>query len=130
MTRFTSTLGLLFLTFSGAALAQLTDPVGFCPPPASVAACTTGNGYGGETISTGMTTFGMEKNGSGTSVSPWYLLIAVPNNVGGAPIVSSPSFTQTGKTQDAGKFKTSAKGSIYDFANAKLGLSMIGDRSM
>jgi hypothetical protein len=104
------------------------DPVGFCPPPATAASCTTGTGLGGETISVGATSIGMFKNGNGgTPVSPWQLLVAVPNDVGGAPAISFSvgPFTQVGAVDDEGKFMPTTAGSIYDFAD-----SVTGDSSM
>lgn len=112
------TLSLLALTVS--AVADDVDPVAFCAPPATVATCMLG------TNAIGTTSFGMIKNGSGTSNTPWYLLIAVPNNVGGAPVITSVGgiFTQSGSTNDKGSFYKTTNGSIYQFAG------VVGDASM
>src|SRR5438105_5315951 len=107
------------------------DPVGFCPPPASVPACTTGTGFGGETIPVGTTSFGMEKNGSGMSTTPWYLLLSVPetvHNTAVAPVLTSVGgvFTQVGATA-GGTFllrTTSGGTSIYNLEG------VVGDSSM
>ena len=124
----------LFFVLSGTAFgAPIIDPVGFCPPPASVAACTTGSGLGGHTIAVGTTTFGMEKNGSGSSVTPWYLLIAVPDSAIAPTITSNDGFTPSPQTgQFAGQMlRTTAPGtSLYDIASAILGVTLTGDSSM
>jgi PEP-CTERM motif-containing protein len=108
------------------------DPIGFCPPPATVPSCTTATGPGNpkETIGVGLTSFGMEKNGSGSSVSPWYLFVLVPEATDGAvtaaPVLTSVggAFTQSGSTIDAGDFLPTTSGSIYDFTHTT------GDGSM
>jgi len=94
---------------------DLTDPIGFCPPPATVPACTTGTGIGGETIAVGSTSIGMEKNGNptDTSSSPWFLLVAVPNYIGAAPTLSIAGFTESA-TVNSALFLPSSSGSIYD----------------
>jgi hypothetical protein len=94
------------------------DPIGFCPPPATMGSCTTATGYGGETIGVGTTSVGMMKNGNGgTAVSPWELLVAVPNDVGGAPAITFAStFTQSSPTVDKGEFLPTTSGDIYAFA--------------
>jgi hypothetical protein len=99
--------------------------VGFCPPPGSVSACTTGTGIGGETIPVGSTTFIMEKNGSPTDTSsnPWFLLVAIPDFIGTAPMITSTSFTQNGSAIGA-LFFSSSSGSIYDL------FGLTGDASM
>jgi hypothetical protein len=74
----------------------LPDPVGFCPPTATAAACSTPTGLAGETIGVGATTFGMFKTGAGTSDPTWFLLLAVPEATDGtaiAPTITSGSFT-------------------------------------
>jgi hypothetical protein len=96
------------------------DPVGFCAPPATVPACTTGTGIGKETISVGSTSIGMEKNGSGTSSSPWYLLVAVPNYSGAAPTLSIAGFTE-GSTVNSATFTPSTGGDIYDLFSGLTG---------
>ncbi|HLY53810.1 MAG TPA: PEP-CTERM sorting domain-containing protein [Steroidobacteraceae bacterium] len=124
-----------------AALASMTstaqtttiDPIGFCPPPATVAACTTATGPGGETIGVGTTNIGMFSNGSGSSspINPWYLFVLVPEATDGAygdvaPTItfSGSAFTQVGSTTDAGDFLATTTGSIYDFTGT------IGDGSI
>jgi hypothetical protein len=120
----------LLLTLSIPAVADSVpvDPVGFCPPPATAAACTTATGSGGETIAVGATSVGMFKNGNGgTAISPWDLLVAVPNDVGGAPVITfkGGTFTQVGIVDDEGKFTPTTSGSIYTFADG-----VTGDSSM
>jgi PEP-CTERM motif len=104
------------------------DPVGFCPPPATAAACTTATGLSGETIGVGTTSVGMFKNGNGgTASNPWHLLLAVPNNVGGAPTITfgGSAFTQVGSTDDEGAFLPTTAGDIYAFDDG-----LTGDSSM
>jgi hypothetical protein len=116
----------LALAFAGTLPARaddVPDPVGFCAPPATVPACTTANGVGGETIAVGATSIGMEKNGSGLSDSPWYLLVAVPNYSGAPPTLSIAGFTE-GSTVNSATFLSSSSGSIYDL------FSLVGDASM
>jgi hypothetical protein len=115
-------LSLLCLCFS--AFGQDTDPVGFCPPPASVSACTTANGPDNETIGVGTTSIGMEKNGNGTSNSPWFLILALPNYTGSAPTLTISGFTQQGSAANDGHFLPTTSGSLYDFT------STTGDSSM
>ena len=118
------TLAFIF-AWTSPALADSTtdpDPVGFCAPPATVPACTTGTGIGGETISVGSTSIGMEKNGSGTSASPWFLLVAVPNYSGSAPTLSIAGFTEG--TVNSATYLPSASGSIYAL------FGIVGDSSM
>jgi hypothetical protein len=125
MTRCATALLFSLLVLSVSAFGQLADPTGFCPTPGTVASCTTPTGLAGETIGIGATSFDMLKIGSGTSNTPWYMLIAVPDDIGGAPVFTSTSiFTQSGATADAGQFKPTTSGDIYAFA----GLS--GDSSM
>ena len=100
---------------------DLPDPVGFCPPPATVPACTTAGSLG-ETIAVGSTSIGMEKNGSGVSDSPWYLLVAVPNYAGAAPTLTIAGFTEG--TVNSATFLSTSKGSIYDL------FGLVGDGSM
>jgi hypothetical protein len=97
------------------------DPVGFCPPPATVPACTTASPVG-HTIAVGSTSIGMEKNGSGMSASPWFLLVAVPNYSGSAPTLSIAGFTE-GAVNSA-TYLPSASGSIYAL------FGIVGDSSM
>jgi PEP-CTERM motif-containing protein len=110
-----ATLALVFAWTSVAQADDITDPdpVGFCAPPATVPACTTGTGIGKETIAVGSTSIGMEKNGSGTSSSPWYLLVAVPNYSGSAPTLSIAGFTE-GSTVNSQSFTPTTAGDIYD----------------
>lgn len=107
------TLGLAFAWTIPARADDLADPIGFCAPPATVPACTTGTGIGGETIAVGSTSIGMEKNGSGTSSSPWFLLVAVPNYSGTAPTLSIAGFTEGG-TVNSKTFLSTSSGDIYD----------------
>lgn len=119
--------GVFLVAVSSSAFGQLIDPVGFCPPPATAAACTTATGVGNETIAIGGTSFGMFKNGNGgTPSNPWELLVAVPNDTGGAPAITSDggAFTQVGATADDGMFLPTTAGSIYAFAGTS------GDSSM
>jgi hypothetical protein len=107
---------LAVLAFSWASTARaddLADPIGFCAPPATVPACTTGTGIGGETIAVGSTSIGMEKNGNGTSSSPWFLLVAVPNYTGAAPTISIAGFTE-GATVNSATFLPGSSGDIYN----------------
>lgn len=113
----------LVFCWTSTAHADGTDPVGFCAPPASIPACTTANGVGGETIAVGSTSIGMEKNGSGTSASPWYLLVAVPNYSGAAPTLSIAGFTES-STVNSLPYLLGASGSIYDL------FGIVGDSSM
>lgn len=101
---------------------DVPDPVGFCPPPATVPACTTAGSLG-ETIAVGSTSIGMEKNGNGLSDSPWFLLVAVPNSSGVAPTLSIAGFTEGG-TVNSATFLATTSGSIYDLFN------LVGDGSM
>jgi hypothetical protein len=101
------------LAFTGAPVQANT---GFCPPPATVAACTTATGIGGESISVGSTSIGMEQAGSGTSSDPWYLILALPDYTGAAPSVTIAGFTQSGSTQNAGDWTSSSSLNLYEFA--------------
>src|SRR5215472_5635496 len=120
MTRCATIIALLTLALSVSVFGQTIDPVGFCPPPATATACTTATGLGGqETISVGAKSVGMYKNGNGgMAVNPWQLLVAVPNDIGGAPTITfaNNAFTQVGTTADKGKFLPTAASSIYVFA--------------
>jgi len=118
-----ATMALVFACTSAARADDIPDPVGFCAPPATVPTCTTGTGFGNETIAVGSTSIGMEKNGSGTSASPWYLLVAVPNYSGSAPTLSIAGFTE-GSTVNSKPFLFGASGSIYDL------FGLVGDGSM
>lgn len=123
--RFAVSAGLLIVTVCFSAFGQEIDPVGFCPPPATSTACTTGTGLAGETIAIGTTSFGMFKNGNGgTPSNPWELLVAVPNDVGGEPTITNNGgdFTLV-KTVDKGKFLTTSA-DLYTFAGTT------GDNSM
>jgi hypothetical protein len=68
----------------------------------------------------------MEKNGSTMpSASPWDLLVAVPDNIGGAPVITTSDFTLAAGFPEAfGPFLPTTPGSIYDFT------STTGDSSM
>ena len=124
MRRMVTVLGTLVLAMSASAFSDTIDPVGFCPIPASVSSCTTSTGVTGETISINSNSqFGMYKNGNGGSAAnPWFLLLAVPEPVGGG--VAAPSITNTdnifmqqGPVTDEGKFFPNSPGSIYNFVN-------------
>jgi hypothetical protein len=122
-------IGAVLSAIPAPARAASIDPVGFCPPPATVEACTTGTGLGGETIGVNSTSIGMMKNGGGgTASDPWYLLVAIPNYVGAAPTItfSGGAFTQVGPTEDAGvgDFLPTTSGDLYTFAG------VTGDGSM
>lgn len=109
---------------SVSAFGQLIDPVGFCPPPATASECTTGTGVGGETIGVAATSFGMFKNGNGgTAVNPWDLLVAVPDDTGGQPTITSSFFT-LGSVTNVGAFLPTTSGSIYTFAGTSGSSSM------
>lgn len=104
------------------ALALTGAPVqantGFCPPPATVAACTTPTGSGGEAVIVGSTSIGMENAGAGTSSDPWYLILALPDYTGAAPTVTIAGFTQSGSTANAGDWTSSSSDDLYGFARA------------
>lgn len=121
---------LFVLALSVSAFGQTLDPIGFCPPPGSVANCTTANGLGGESIGIAGDTFAMASNGSSGSSNPWYLLIAIPDYSGPAPTFTSTDiFSQTGSTVNAGDYSASSTcgvdkhgnpvtcSNIYDFAS-------------
>jgi MYXO-CTERM domain-containing protein len=65
----------------------------------------------------------MEKNGNGTSASPWYLLVAVANFSGSAPALTIAGFTQSGSATSQ-TFLSTSSGSIYDL------FGIVGDSSM
>jgi hypothetical protein len=119
MTKSFGVFTVLALALSMAAFGQVIDPdpVGFCAPAGD---CFTGAGLGGETIPVGTTTFQMEKNGAdkSTSTDPWYLLVAVPDGIGGAPVITSTDFTEIGSPVPKGQLlQTTPSGtSIYDIA--------------
>ena len=99
MKRVSTSLGiLLFLGLCVPVFAQSADALGFCPPPATVPACTNGNGVGGESISIPTTSIGMIANATGSSSSPWYLILALPNYNGAAPTltIAGGTFTESG----------------------------------
>jgi hypothetical protein len=125
MTKGFAVLTVFTLALSMSAFGQVIDPdpVGFCAPAGD---CFTGAGLTGETIPVGTTTFQMEKNGNAkdASTDPWYLLVSVPNGVGGAPVITSASFTEIGSPVPKGQFLPTTSGSIYDLAG------VIGDSSM
>jgi hypothetical protein len=116
---------LVLVTFT--ASGQVIDPVGFCPPPGSVTGCTTATGPDGETIAIGASSFAMMKNGNGgTAINPWYLLVAVPENIGGAPTLSTSTFTTSPQTGvDLGAFTNTPTGDLYQFAATQSGISAI-----
>ena len=107
----------LLLVFLAASISAFAN-IGFCPPPATATACSTATGGDGETIAVATDTFGMWALGGATSDDPWYLLLAVPNNDGGAPTITSSDFTSISAAADAGTFLPTTDGSIYDFASA------------
>jgi hypothetical protein len=123
--RFAILTGLLLFGFSFSALGNTvpSDPVGFCPVGGD---CFDGNGTGagagqvGETIGINGTKFQMEKNGNtAASSSPWDLLVAIPNDVGGlAPTltISGGFAVSAGFPKDVGTFLPTTTGSIYAFA--------------
>jgi len=133
MTRFATVLVVLLFALSVSAFGETIDPnVGFCPPPATAAACTTATGLGGETIGVGTTSFGMWSAGAPDANTPWYLLLSVPEllpNTATAPTITSASFTQIGSTADAGAFGQTTSGDIYAFASAFDG-GLSGNNSM
>src|SRR5215471_13926347 len=120
---------LLCLGFSGSAIADTIDddPIGFCAPPATVPACTTATGLGHETIGVGTTAIGMEKNGSGTSDNPWYLILALPNYSG-----SAPTITNQGTASDPFTVSSVSAGAQYlqSSPNLYIFTGTIGDGSM
>lgn len=116
---------LLTLGLAVSALGQTIDPVGFCPPPATVSACTTGLGAGGENIGVGATDIGMMKNGGGgTASNPWFLLVAIPDYTGTAPTITfKNTFSPSGSPAEFDNF-ISTSGSLYTFTGTT------GDSSM
>ena len=54
---------------------------------------------------------------------PWYILLAVPNNVGGEPTLLGGSIYVMDFVTDAGTFLRTTTGSIYDFASGVTGIS-------
>ncbi len=134
MSRFTL-LSIALLAFGVTAFSQtVIDPVGFCATGTTASACIASFPSGSnETISVTANDIVMVKNGSGGSASPWYLLIAVPNNVGGAPTINTitggvafSTLPQTGTDEGAFLSTTPPGTSIYDFVNP----SITGDSSM
>ena len=102
------------LALSAPAFAEIIDPVSFCAgPQAPNTICS------GDPNIIGGTSFTMIKNGnSDASTDPWYLLVAVPEDLGGAPTITSDGgvFTQVGSTADKGAFLPTTSGDIYSFA--------------
>jgi hypothetical protein len=124
--------GVLLFGFSISALGDtIADPVGFCQVGGDCFTATGLNqGGAAETIGINGTSFQMEKNGNGSaSASPWDLLIAVPNDVGGtAPTISfagNPFTLSALFPKDVGTF-TTGSGNLYAFA----GLSNTNPSSM
>ena len=111
----------LLLVFLAASISAFAN-IGFCPPPATAAACSTGNGPDGETIAVAGDQFGMWwlGNPGKTTENPWYLLLSVPTSGAAptAPTITSSDFTSVSAGVDAGTFLPSTTGSIYDFASA------------
>jgi len=106
--RYLSILAMLLMISSVSAFADIPaddDPVGFCSVPASEA-CMSGD----PNLIDSANSFGMFKNGNNDySTDPWYLLVAVPENLGGAPTITSPSFTLAAPT-NRGKFGNGCSG--------------------
>ena len=126
------TLLLVFLAASISALAQIS----FCPGD-HWDYCGTTTGADGKTIAVPKETEGLEGHtyaaywffGDGSysiTSDPWYLLLAVPNYVGGAPGLEAP---YPAPSTDAGTFLPTTTGSIYDFTSGLTGISG-GDGSM
>jgi hypothetical protein len=109
-------LPVLLLALSFCAFGQITDPnVGVFNPSA---ACAPTCGTDPNPIS--LTEFGVWNYGNAGTPLPWYILFAVPNDVGGAPTLtsdaSSPdSFTASGPT-DVGAYLSSSAQTEYEFA--------------
>lgn len=113
--RHVAVLALLILTLSVSAFGDITtvDPVSFCaavPPPSTICS--------GDPNLIGDTSFVMIKNGNNdASNTPWFLLVAVPNNVGGAPAITSVGGVfALGSTTDVGQFNSTTGGDIYALA--------------
>jgi len=126
----------LLLVFLAASIPGFGN-IGFCP---FFGNCSTPTGADGQTIAIpkeapyldDVTLFSFElySNGGSGSRTPgtWYLLLAVPNNIGGAPGLMPGRFGFNAFA-DAGTFLPTTTGSIYDFASGITGLSG-GDGSM
>jgi hypothetical protein len=126
------TLLLVFLAASISAFAQIS----FCPGD-HWDYCGTTTGADGKTIAVPKETEGLEGHtyaaywffGDGSysiSSNPWYLLLAVPNDIGGAPGLE---LRYPAPSTDAGTFLPTTTGSIYDFTSGLTGISG-GDGSM
>jgi len=120
----------LLLVFLAASISAFAN-VGFCPPPATAAACSTATGASGETIFIAGDTFGMWALGNVSSDDPWYLLVSVPTNgaLPTAPTITSADFTSISAGADAGAFLPTTSGDIYAFASPLDGAG-VGNNSM
>jgi hypothetical protein len=114
----------LLLVFLAASISAFAN-IGFCPPPATAAACSTATGAGGETITVPTDSVGFFFLGGGgsTTSDPWFLLLAVPNDVGGAPALTGDGTYTIGSATDVGAFLPTTSGSVYDFASGVTGIS-------
>jgi hypothetical protein len=114
----------LLLVFLAASISAFAN-IGFCPPPATATACSTATGAGGETIAVAGDSVGFFFLGGGgsTTSDPWYLLLAVPNDVGGAPTLTGDATYTIGAATDVGTFLPTTSGSVYGFAAATTGIS-------
>lgn len=115
----------LLLVFLAASISAFAN-IGFCPPPATATACSTATGADLETIAVAGDSVGFWFLGGGskTTSDPWYLLVSVPNDVGGAiPALTGDGTYTIGSGVDVGTFDASTGGSIYDFAAATTGIS-------
>ena len=126
----------LLLVFLAASISAFGD-IGFCP---FFGNCSTPTGADGQTIAIPeeapyldditLFSFDLYSNGGSGSRTPgtWYLLLAVPNDIGGAPGLMPGAFG-IDAFADVGTFLPTTTGSIYDFASGVTGLSS-GDGSM
>lgn len=114
----------LLLVFLAASISAFAN-IGFCPPPPTAAACSTATGADGETIAVPTDSVGFFFLGGGSKETsdPWYLLLAVPNDVGGAPALTGDATYTIGAAVDVGSYTAASSGSIYDFAAATTGIS-------
>jgi hypothetical protein len=118
--------GALLLGLSISGFAQdSTDPVFICAPPAAAIGCS------GDPNTVSNTTFGMYKNGSGDSASPWYLILALPDYSGSAPSLTNnggfsldSTTAYPGGIENAGDWGSGSTKSLYDF------VGLTGDSSM
>jgi len=116
----------LLLVLSVAAFGDtIIDPnVGFCAPPATATAC---SGQP-ETDPLGATSFGMWSHGANDANTPWYLLVAIPEDPSAtAPTITSASFTLT--LLGSKTFLPTTTGDIYALVSSFTG-GLDGDNSM